>query len=134
MNRSPIARILLLGLFCFLLLPPAALAGELPAAPISHLALPASQIWVILVGLLTPLVGYVTNTALWKTAPEPVKALVQALVSAAAAAITTAVATSTFGFNDASLQLILTGVIASFGAHAIAWKPSGVAAHLTSGA
>jgi hypothetical protein len=103
----------------------------LAASPISHLVLPASQIWVIIVGLLTPLLGYITNTSLWNNAPEPVKALVQALISAIAAAITTAVATSTFGFNDATLQLIITGVIASFGAHAIIWRPAGVAAHLT---
>ena|ERR1035441_8132183 len=103
----------------------------LAAAPISHLVLPASEIWVIIVGLLTPLIGYVTNTALWKTAPEPVKALVQAVISAIAAAITTAVATSTFGFNDTTLQMIVLGVLASFGAHAIVWKPSGVQAHLT---
>lgn len=127
------ARVILLALLCLLLVPALALAGELPAAPTPHLALPAAQIWVILVGLLTPLLAYIMNTALWKNAPEPVKALVQAVVSAAAAAITTAISTSVFGFNDATLELILTSIAASFGAHAWLWKPSGVAAHLTRG-
>jgi hypothetical protein len=126
-------RAAVLAVLCLLLIPTLALAGELPAAPTPHLALPAAQIWVILVGLLTPLLGYVMNTALWKTAPEPVKALLQAVVSAIAAAITTAISTSVFGLNDATLELILTSVAASFGAHAWIWRPSGIAAHLTSG-
>jgi hypothetical protein len=125
-------RALLLGVLCLLLVPTLAFAGELSAAPTSHLVLPAAQVWVVFVGLFTPLLGYIMNTALWKNAPEPVKALLQTVVSAIAAAITTAIATSVFGLNDATLELILSGVAASFGAHAWVWRPSGVAGHLTS--
>jgi len=93
--------------------------------------LPVSQIWVVVVGLVTPLLGYVTNTTLWRNAPEPVKAFVQVLIAAVAAAITTAISTNVFGANNATLQLILTGVVTALASHSLLWKTSGIAAHLT---
>lgn len=122
--------ILLLGLLLLAALPSAVFA--LAATPAPHLILPVAQIWVVVVGLLSPLIGYVVNSNLWKTAPEPVKALVQVIVAAIAAAITTAISTSVFGINAATLQLIITGVLAALGSHSLLWKPSGVAAHLAS--
>lgn len=124
--------LLLLALLVLALTPFSALA--LVASPAPHLVLPVSQIWVVVVGLLTPLIGYVVNTSLWKKAPEPVKAFVQVVVAAIAAAITTAISTSVFGWNSATLQLIVTGIISALAAHQLLWRPSGVAAKLTAGA
>lgn len=107
--------------------------ATLTASPIGHLVLAPAQVWVIIVGAATPLLSYVANTTLWKNAPEPVKALVQAVLAAITAGVTTAITTNVLGWNSASLQLIVTGVIAAFGAHAILWKPSEVAARLTKG-
>jgi hypothetical protein len=121
---------LLLGLLVLAALPSVVLA--LAASPAPHLVLPVAQIWVVVVGLLSPLVGYVVNSNLWKTAPEPVKAFVQVVIAAVAAAITTAISTSVFGLNAATLQLIITGVVAALSSHALLWRPSGIAAHLAS--
>lgn len=131
MNPKPFLPILLLGLLLLLLIPSSVLA--LAASPGSHLVLPVAQIWVVVVGLITPLLGYVVNTSLWKNAPEPVKAFIQVALAAVAAAITTAISTSVFGWNNATLQLIITGVITALASHSLLWKPSGVQAHLTAG-
>jgi hypothetical protein len=121
----------LLLLWLILLAIPALSLASDGGVPSPHLVLPVSQIWVVVVGLLSPLLGYVINTAAWRNAPEPVKAFVQVAIAAIGAAITTAISTNVFGFNNATLQLIITGIVAALGAHAILWKPSGVQAHLT---
>lgn len=131
-----LSRITLLGWVLFaalvfvVLLPTLALA-DLSAAPTGQLVLPAAQIWVVVVGLLTPLVAYVLNSHLWASLSEPYKAFIQIVVSAGAAAITTAITTNVLGFNDATLQLIVTSVFASLVAHKVLWVPSGVQARLT---
>lgn len=122
--------LLAFGLLLALLVPASSLALAAPPAP--HLVLPVAQIWVVLVAVFTPLIGYITNTALWKSAPEPVKAFVQVVIAAVASAITAAISTNVFGLNSATLQLIITGVLTALGSHALLWKPSGVQAHLTS--
>jgi hypothetical protein len=125
-----LAKVLFLLVLVLLLVPAVSLAAT-GSVPSTHLILPVSQIWVVVVGLFAPLIGYITNTTLWRNAPEPVKAFVQVLIAAISAAITTAISTSVFGFNNATLQLIVTGVFTALAAHSLLWKPSGVQAHLT---
>ena len=125
-----LAKWLGIGLVVALVLPATVLASN-GGVPSPHLVLPVSQIWVVVVGLLTPLLGYVTNSKLWKEAPEPVKALVQVVIAAVAAAVTTAITTNVFGWNNATLQLIVTGVFAALASHQFLWVPSGVQARLT---
>jgi uncharacterized membrane protein HdeD (DUF308 family) len=90
------------------------------------------QVWVVLLGALVPLATYIINHfAPWVT--EPVKALVLAIVAAVVAALYTAIETSIFGLNDATLQLVLSAIVAAFGAHLLVWKPSGIAEKLGGG-
>lgn len=93
---------------------------------------PVPQLWVIVLGGLTPLVTYVLNhVAPWVT--EPVKATVLAVVAAAVAAAYTAIETSVFGFNSTTLQLLVSAIVAAFAAHALIYKPSGISAKLGGG-
>lgn len=117
------------ALVLLLLVPTLGLA-DLPAKASPGFVLPYAQLWALIVGLLTPLIGYVVNSKLWQNAPEPYKAFVQLAISAVATAIYTACATNVIGWNDATLQLLVTGILGSFSAHGLLWKPSGVAARL----
>ena len=118
-------RMLVLAVLCLLLVPALALAAGTALAPVP-------QVWVILLGALTPLVTYVVNHfAPWVT--EPVKAVVLAVVAGAVAAAYTAIETGIFGFNNATLQLVLSAIVAAFGAHLLIWRPSGIAAKLGGG-
>lgn len=117
------------ALVLLLLVPTLGLA-DLPAKASPGFILPYAQLWALIVGLLTPLIGYVVNSKLWKDAPEPYKAFVQLAISAVATAIYTACATNVIGWNDATLQLLVTGILGSFSAHGLLWRPSGIAARL----
>ena len=120
-----LAPVVLFALLCLLLLPALALAAGTVLTPVP-------QVWTILLGALTPLVVYVLNHfAPWVT--EPIKATVLAIVAGAVGAIYTAIETSIFGFNSATLQLVLTAIVAAFGAHALIYRPSGIAAKLGGG-
>jgi hypothetical protein len=120
----------LLGLFAALLIP--ALAAASAAVPAPTLVFPWQQVWPIVIGGLVPLVTYVLNhVGPWLT--EPIKALVLVLVSAIATALYTALATKVFGLNNATLQLVLTGVFASLFSHKLLWLPSGISTLLGGG-
>ena len=122
---SKLIPVLLFALLCLLLLPALALAAGTVLTPVP-------QIWVLLLGALTPLVTYVINHfAPWLG--EAAKATVLAVVAGIVAAIYTAIETNIFGFNDATLQLVLTAIIAAFGAHALVWRPSGISTKLGGG-
>lgn len=82
------------------------------------------QLWALLIGSLVPLVTYVLNSL--HHLGEPVKAFVLLLASAFAAALYTALSTNVIGFNAATLELVVTGVVGALGAHHLLWKPSGV--------
>jgi hypothetical protein len=118
-------RCFLLALLGLLLIPALALAAGTVLTPVP-------QLWVLVLGGLTPLATYVLNHfAPWVT--EPIKATVLAVVAAVVAALYTAIETSMFGFNNATAQLILSAIVAAFGAHLLIWSPSGIAAKLGGG-
>lgn len=90
-----------------------------------NLLLDNPQLWVILIGSIVPLGGYILN----KVGPwvdETTKAFVQVLLAAVATALYTALDTNVFGVNDDTLQLVLTGVVAALAAHKLLWKPARV--------
>lgn len=121
-------RSLLLAVFLVLMLP--AFAVAVPSA--RALVLPTTQLWVLLIGAAVPLVTYVLNhVGPWLS--EPVKAFVLALVTVIVTSLYTAVSTNVFGFNDATLQLVASGVLAAFLAHTLVWKPAGVSTILGGG-
>jgi uncharacterized membrane protein YeaQ/YmgE (transglycosylase-associated protein family) len=119
------ARAALLALLLLLLLPALALAAGTALAPVP-------QLWVLILGGLTPLAVYVLNHfAPWVT--EPAKAIILAIVAGIVGAIYTAIETSVFGLNNATLQLVVSAVVAAFGAHLLIWHPSGISAKLGGG-
>ena len=91
-----------------------------------------TQLWVLLIGSLVPLVTYVINHV-GPQISEPIKATVVAVAAAAAAALYTAIETSVLGFNSATLQLVLTAIVSAFGSHLLLWKPSGISVKLGGG-
>lgn len=113
---------------------PASAFADASVADRHGLALNQVQLYAIVIGALSPVVGYVLNAGfvkqVWARVPEPVAALVHVLVAAVGAAIYQAAETGSLGFNDATLQVLLTAVAAAFAAHGFVWKPSGVQASL----
>lgn len=90
------------------------------------------QIWVLLIGSLVPLVGYLLNTyAPWLD--EKVKGIVQVVLAAAVGALYVALDTKVFGLNGATAQLVLTAVVGSLSAHHLLWKPAAISAALGGG-
>jgi hypothetical protein len=126
MKRSTVGRAILLAAFCTLYLPPLAFAsGGLGFAP-------SIQTWALILGAVTPLFTYVLNhVGPWLS--EKTKALVLLVISGAVGAVYTAIETSTFGWNDSTVQLVLTAILGAFGAHALVWKPSGINSALGGG-
>ena len=115
----------------FLALAPVALA-DAPVHTSPVLVLPSKQLWTLMIGALVPLVTYVLNhVGPWVS--EPTKAFVLVLVAAIAGGLYTALATSNFGWNSATIQMVLTAVIAALGAHQWLWKPSEISARLGGG-
>ena len=124
-HAHAIRRGAILAVAGLMLLPALALAAGTTLVPVP-------QIWVFVLGALTPLVTYVLNHfAPWVT--EPVKAAVLAVVASGIAVLYTAIETGVAGFNSATLQLVVTALIAAFGSHYIVWKPSEVSVKLGGG-
>lgn len=116
--------------FVVLLVPGVAAASVAKSAP--TLVLPWQQVWPLLIGAMVPLVTYAVNhVGPWMS--EQVKAAVVVVAAAATSALYTALATNVIGFNSATLQLVLTGVVGALGAHHWLWKPAGVSALLGGG-
>jgi hydrogenase/urease accessory protein HupE len=101
----------------------------------STLALSEMQMWIVVVGILSPIVAYALNNKLlrrfWANLPEPIAGMIHLLVAAVAAGVYTAIETSQFGWNAVTEQYVLTAILASFLAHGGIWKPVGVQAFLT---
>lgn len=98
----------------------------------TEVILPATQLAVLAIGLLTPLVGYVLNY-LGPWVDERVKGVVQVLVAAIAAGLYQALDAGHLGFNNTTLQLVITAVLAALAAHHWLWKPSGISTTLGGG-
>lgn len=109
--------VLFLLFVVFLMFPALAVAAELRATTQQTLVLPPAQLYAVLIGLVTPLIGYITNAKFWKAAPEQVKTVVQLFITTVTSAIYVAAATPTFGWNNSTLQLIVTTVVAGLAAH-----------------
>jgi hypothetical protein len=123
--KKCLERAVMLALVSLLLLPTIALAAGTTLVPVP-------QIWVVVLGAVVPLLTYVLNHfAPWVT--EPVKATILVVAAAVVAVIYTAIETSVLGFNDATLQLVVTAIISALGAHLLLWKPSGFSAKLGGG-
>ena len=78
----------------------------------------------ILLGMVTPLVGYLLNHfAPW--ASEPAKGVVQAVLAAGAGALAQALGAGNFGWNQQTLVAVLTAMGAALAAH-LGYKAGGI--------
>lgn len=98
----------------------------------SKLLVSQDQLWVLVIGSIVPLVGYVLNY-LGPWVDEKIKAVVQVLVAAVAAALYTALETNVLGLNSQTLQLVVTAIVAALAAHHWLWKPSTISTELGGG-
>lgn len=127
-----IVQCLSLVLFALLLLPTAGFAVEGVPSPDNHLVLPADQFWPLVIGAFVPAVTYVLNKyGAWTT--EPVKSLVTALASTIAACAYQLLVSGEIAFDTETIQVVVTSLIGTFGAHAGFWKPSGLSTKLGGG-
>lgn len=100
-------------------------AGLGDAAPVSDgPATNAVNLYLVVLGGLSPLAGYVLNHyAPWAT--EPVKGIVQAVLAAGGAVLFQAVSGSDLGLNDPTLLAALTAMISALLAH-VGWKAAAI--------
>jgi hypothetical protein len=86
--------------------------------------LPEDQFWVIAIGSIMPVVGYLQNR-LWPGVSEPVKAFIQALGAGLVGGLFSVIANDVSGFDNIAQQCF-SAIIAAFFAHNILWKPANV--------
>lgn len=90
----------------------------------SELLLSGDQLWVLLIGTIVPLGGYLLNKAMpWKT--ETTKAIVQVVLTSIAATAYTALATDFESFTS-FVQQVFSAIVAGLFAHNVLWKPANV--------
>jgi hypothetical protein len=120
-----IALILSLSCLALLYLAGAAFAqdpivGQGTAAPVTDgPSTNAVNLYLVLLGGLTPLVGYVLNRFL--SIPEEVKGLIHAGLAAFVGVLYTAASGGDFGLNDETLLAALTAMFAALFGH-VGWK------------
>lgn len=120
-------RAALLAILILLVLPALALAATSGVG-----FAPSVQTWALILGAITPLFTYVLNHyAPWTS--EAVKATVLAVVAGVVGAVWSAIETGVFGWNDQTVQLVLTAILGAFGAHALVYKRAGIAEKLGGG-
>lgn len=90
-----------------------------------NLILGNHQFWVILIGSIVPLGGYVINR-LGPWVSETVKGIVQVVLAAVVGALYAALDTNVFGLNEPTVQLVFSAVAAALMAHNFLWKPAKV--------
>src|SRR5882762_7653969 len=84
---------------------------------------PSVQTWALILGAVTPLFTYILNHyAPWIS--EAAKAIALAVVAGVVGAVWSAIETGVFGWNDATVQLVVTAILGAFGAHALIFKPA----------
>lgn len=126
---------LLAALSVFLLAPVVALAadaGTLDPKPAGSLLLPTDQLWTYLAASLIALPTYLLNHY-GPQVSEPVKGLVLMLTAGLAGGITQAVTAGGVGFNQTTLQFIVSAVIGAFLTHKLVWAPTGISTALGGG-
>lgn len=111
-------------------IPASALADA--AMPQPTLALPTDQVWTIIAGSLVPLVAYVLNKYGPHTS-EKMKAFVHIIAAAVAGGLVEAITVGGVGFNDVTLQFVMTAIVTALAAHGFLWKPSGISTALGGG-
>lgn len=116
---------LLLFLMALVLVVPEVAFAEAGEQPAPTLLLPSTQIWTLVAGALVPLGGYVLNY-LGPIVNEKAKALVQVLLAAVSGGFVQAITVGDVGFNDVTLQFVLSAVITALFAHGFLWRPSGI--------
>lgn len=115
-----------------LMLPAAAFADTIDPKPAPVLWLPTDQLWTWIAAAVAILPMYLINHyAPWLT--DPVKAAASTVFVAVAAGITQAITAGGVGFNQTTLQFIVTALGAAFLAHSVIWKPTGIATRLKAG-
>lgn len=88
-----------------------------------NLLLDNHQLWVMLIGGLTPLITYLINkVAPWTT--ETVKGAIQVIMAAVTGALYTALDTNVFGWNSTTAQLVISAIVAALMAHNWLYKPA----------
>ena len=121
-------KVFLLALVGSLFLTAYAYGADEPALQ-GQFVFPALQVWTIVAGSLVTAITYVINRwAPW--VGQGTKAFVLVIAAAIAAGLTQSIDGGTVGFNDQTLQLVVTAVVAAFGSHLLLWKPSGIQAKL----
>lgn len=111
---------------------PFVFAAEAAERPAPTLLLPPEQAVAILLGVLSPIVTYVINYAApW--VDEKVKGIVHVLVAGVVAGVYQAIELGEVGFNQPTLQIVLSAIIAALAAHNLLYRPSGISAALGGG-
>lgn len=127
--------LLLLTAVFFLALATVALAADAGTAdpvPPKSLWLPTDQLWAWVAATLVTLPTYLFNHYGPQTR-ETVKGLVLMVTSAVAAGITQAITAGGVGFNQVTLQFVVTSIFAAFLAHKFVWQTTGIAAVFKAG-
>lgn len=114
-SATRIAQAVLFAVLAFLALPVLAVASE------GELLVSDDQLWVIAVGSIVPLGGYVLARF---TPSQPVSAFIHVLLAAIAGGFTQAITAGSVGFNDTTFQFVLTSIAAALAAHGFLWKPA----------
>lgn len=97
-----------------------------------HLLIPTTQLIVFAIGALVPIATYILNHfAPW--ADEKVKGIVTIVVAALSAGLYQALDAGHLGFNNTTLQLVLTAIFAALTAHHLFYKPSTISTALGGG-
>lgn len=90
----------------------------------SQLLFSENQLWVLLIGSIVPLGGYLINKVMpWHT--ETIKGIVQVVLAAIAGTAYTWLATDIGSFTS-FLQQAFSATVAGLFAHNILWKPAKV--------
>lgn len=92
----------------------------------------STQLWVLLIGAIVPLVGYLANHY-GPHVDEKTKAIIHVVLAAVASAVFEQAAKGSVALDATTAQLVLTGVVAALSAHHLLWKPSAIAAALGAG-